>query len=139
MDFMGIPLFGVMRTKLGYLSERQSVLAKNVANADTPGYRAQDIKEPNFKEIARGMQPGQSLPMHLTNKMHMTGGAKSLSIFEAEKRPTTYELNPNGNNVVIEEEMMRVAENQSEYQKTLSVYRKTVDLFKIALGKQGGA
>lgn len=140
MDFMGIPLFNVMKAKLNYISERQGVLAQNIANADTPDYQAKDIREPDFKTLARTMQSGsaQKLPLTTTDAKHIMGSGKSGATFEAAKRPSTYERNPNGNNVVIEEEMMRVAENQAEYQKVLSLYAKTVSMFKTAIGKSGG-
>ena len=140
MDFSGIPLFGVMKAKLGYISGRQAVLAQNVANADTPGYKARDIAQPDFKSIAKNMQrqTAQKLPMRITDAQHVAGKAGASAVFAAQKRPTTYELNPNGNNVVIEEEMMRVSENQAEYQKVTSLYRKSIDLFKIALGRPNG-
>ncbi|MCE2926405.1 MAG: flagellar basal body rod protein FlgB [Rickettsiales bacterium] len=133
-----MPLFSLMRGKLNHLSERQSVLAQNVANADTPGYQAKDLSEPNFKEIAARMTQSASMPMAVTNRKHMQGEQVGVTSSGTIKRPSTYERNPNGNNVVIEEEMMRVAENQAEYQKVLSLYRKTVDMFRTALGRQGG-
>ena len=141
MNFTGIPLFSAMKAKLGYISERQSLLAQNVANADTPNYRARDIKQPDFKMLAMRQQSGasQKLPMHLTNEKHITGTKNPGAQFTVENRPLTYELNPNGNNVVLEEEMMRIAQNQAEYQKVLSVYKKTVDMFKTAIGRPGGA
>lgn len=139
MDFMGIPLFNVMKAKMNYISERQSVLAQNIANADTPDYQAKDIAEPDFKAIAMRASGGsaQKLPMAVTDSKHLAGSGKSGSGLAASKRPSTFELNPNGNNVVIEEEMMRISENQAEYQKVLSLYRKTIDMFKTAIGKQG--
>jgi len=140
MDFMGIPLFSVMKAKLGYHSDRQSILAQNVANADVPDYKAKDIAAPDFRAIAAQLQTGSSnrLPLSTTNQMHVTSGSKSGLSFMPTKRASTYELNPNGNNVVIEEEMMRIAENQAEYQKVLSLYRKTIDMFKTAIGKPTG-
>jgi flagellar basal-body rod protein FlgB len=139
MDFGGIPLFSVMKSKLGYISARQSVLAQNVANADTPDYKAKDVKEPDFKHIAQSLSRGtaQKLPIQITNEKHMAGSSSSSMMLQAEKRLSTYERNPNGNNVVIEEEMMRVADNQAEYQKVLSLYRKTVEMFRTVIGRTG--
>jgi flagellar basal-body rod protein FlgB len=139
MDFNGIPLFSVMKSKLGYSSARQSVLAQNVANADTPGYSAKDVKAPDFKNLAQSMQSGtsQNLAMQVTSAGHITGKSSGAMTMKTENRASTYEHNPNGNNVVIEEEMMRISENQAEYQKVLSLYRKTVDMFKIAIGRPG--
>lgn len=138
MDLGNIPLFGVMRSKLSYLSERQSVLAQNIANSDTPGYQARDIAEPDFKKLvkASGLNGQRSLQMAITNSKHIAKNTPAPA-FRAAKRPTTYELNPNENNVVIEEEVSKMAMNQAEYQKALNLYSKGVSMFKIALGKQG--
>lgn len=136
MNFYSIPLFSAMKTKLGYLSERQAVLAQNIANADTPEYQARDVKNPDFKQSLS--RSSSQLAMVTTNKKHMTGGAVGASSSQVIKRDSTYERNPNGNNVVIEEEMAKVAENQAEYQKVINVYRKSVDMFKTAIGKTGG-
>jgi flagellar basal-body rod protein FlgB len=132
MDFSTIPLFSVMKAKLGYLSERQSVLAQNVANADTPGYKAMDIPLPDFSKMAGGASQG--LKMTVTNPGHIMHGPGQASAFKPEKRPSTYELSLNGNNVVIEEEMSKVGANQAEYQKVLNLYGKAVTMFKTAIG-----
>ena len=125
-----------MKSKLGYLSERQSILAQNIANADTPDYQAKDIKSPNFKKML-SHSTGQ-LGLVATNGKHFAGKAVSSSSSQIINRDSTYERNPTGNNVVIEEEMSKVAENQAEYQKILNLYRKSVDMFKTAIGKTNG-
>ncbi len=139
MNYNDVSLFTLMRGKLGYLSARQSTIAQNIANVDTPGYRAQDVAEPDFKKmaIAASASPAQKLPMRTTNEKHMSVGG-SMSAFEAVERKHTYELNPDGNNVTVEEELMKAAENQAEYTKVLNLYRKTVDMFKTAIGRPGG-
>ncbi len=50
MEFGKLPLFALMSRRLAFLGKRQLVLAQNIANADTPGYRAQEVKEPKFRE-----------------------------------------------------------------------------------------
>lgn len=137
MDFGSIPLFDVLKSKLAYMSQRQSVLAQNIANADTPGYQAQDVQAPDFKKMMAGAGDGQ-LPMKTTNEKHFPGRNISGGSFSVINRESTYERNPNGNNVSIEEEMSKVAENQAEYQKVLNIYRKSVDMFKTAIGKTSG-
>lgn len=136
MDFGSIPLFSVMKSKLAYMSERQSVLAQNIANADTPGYQAMDIKTPNFKKMVA--IAGSQMQLKTTNEKHFSGLGGSSHNSNVIKRDSTYERNPNGNNVTIEEEMAKVAENQAEYQKVLNIYRKSVDMFKTAIGKNNG-
>lgn len=135
MNFNNIPLFGAMKSQLGYLSERQSVLAQNIANADTPEYQAKDVQKPDFNKTLRATQ---SIHLATTNEKHFAGSAASASSTQVIKRDSTFERNPNGNNVVIEEEMAKVAQNQSEYQKVINIYRKSVDMFRTAIGKTGG-
>ena len=48
MQFADLPLVGMLKQRMSWHQERQSVLAQNVANADTPNYRARDLKEPTF-------------------------------------------------------------------------------------------
>ena len=137
MDFVNIPLFNMMQQKMKYHSGRQAELALNVSNVDTPNYRARDIKAPDFAAMMAGNRSAGA--MVRTNSMHMQPGmGKNGALNASMERANTYEVNPIGNNVVIEEEVMRVAENQSEYQKVLGIYRKSLDMFKIALGKGGG-
>jgi flagellar basal-body rod protein FlgB len=136
MNFTDIPLFNVMKSKLGYLSERQSVLAQNVANADTPDYQAKDVQAPNFKKVFANST--QQLQLKSTNGKHFAGSNMSSSSSHIINRDSTYERSPTGNNVVIEEEMSKIAENQAEYQKVLNLYRKSVDMFKTAIGKTNG-
>ncbi len=127
-----------MGTKLGYMSERSSTLAQNIANADTPGYLAKDIKEPNFKKMLgnSGFGGQRTLPLAVTNSKHIAKNTPAAT-FRSDKRPNTYELNPNGNNVVLEEEVSKMAMNQADYQKVLNLYSKGVSMFKTALGKNG--
>ena len=138
MDFTNIPLFNAMQQKMKYHSARQAELALNVSNVDTPNYRARDIKAPDFAAMMASNRSAGA--MVRTNPMHMPPGmGKNGALNKSIERANTYEINPIGNNVVIEEEMMKVAENQSEYQKVLGIYKKSLEMFKIALGKGGGA
>jgi flagellar basal-body rod protein FlgB len=134
MDFSSIPLFSVMKEKLGYLSERQAVLAQNIANADTPGYKAMDVVEPDFARLVKGQSVGQSLKMTITSPGHIGHGVGAIGEFATEKRKGTDELNPNGNNVSIEEEMAKAGLNQAEYQKVVGMYGKWITMFKVAIG-----
>jgi flagellar basal-body rod protein FlgB len=136
MDYADISLFSTMKAKMNYMSQRQGVLAENIANADTPNYLAQDVKEPDFAQMVAG---AGKLRMAITNAKHIAAGSESGGRFEVQKRDSTYELNPDGNNVSIEEEMSKIAENQAEYNKVTNLYRKTVDMFKTAIGRPSGS
>ena len=130
----GIPLLDAIQGRIKYHSARAEPLAQNVANADTPGYKARDIAEPDFKDM---LAKSQKSGMKLTNSKHMSGSVSNMA-FDMMKRKTTYELNPNGNNVVLEEELINVSKNQSEYQRALSLYSKMNQMINSALGRNGG-
>ena len=49
MDLSQIPLFAMLRGRLGYLSQRQQVIAQNVANSDTPGFLPKDLTPFSFQ------------------------------------------------------------------------------------------
>jgi flagellar basal-body rod protein FlgB len=136
MPSSDIPLLSMMKSKLSYMSERQGVLAQNIANADTPQYKAKDVAKPDFNSMASA---AQNLQLRTTNSKHVTGASAGAGTYEVTKRATTNELKPNGNNVSIEEEMANVSDNQAEYQKVLNMYKKTMDMFKIAIGKSSGS
>jgi len=139
MDYASLPLFQVMKAKLNYLSDRQSVLAQNIANADTPGYQARDLRKPDFQKMIAGLStgPGQ-VQMMRTSSGHITPQGSAMTSAQEIKASKTDELNPNGNNIAVEEEMAKIAENQGEYQKVISIYAKTVDMFRTAIGRPGG-
>jgi flagellar basal-body rod protein FlgB len=139
MDFAAIPLMNVMKAKLNFLSERQGALAQNVASADIPNYQAKDVAEPDFKKMAfSGGDGGQQLQVTTTNAKHIPALPMAAGGSNIINRASTFERNPSGNNVSIEEEMAKIADNQAEYQKVLNLYSKTIKMFNTAIGKPTG-
>lgn len=126
----------VIGAKMSYMGERQAVLAQNVANADTPDYRAKDMKPFKFHNMVSPLD--NTLKMARTDGQHMSGLKNQVGMFQQFRQDLTYETNPNENTVVIEEEMSKVAMTQMEYQKSLSLYRKNMELFRSALGRNSG-
>ena len=57
-----IPLFGMLKSRLGYLSDRQKLIAQNVANADTPGYQPRDLKAYSFQASLMNQSAGAGAP-----------------------------------------------------------------------------
>ena len=143
MDFAAIPLFNIMKSKLEVLSERQSVLAQNIANADTPGYKAKDIQEPDFKKMLGSSNGGsaqnlpQTLAMAITNPNHIAA-TQAAGNYQVIKTKITGEQTPDGNNVVVEDEVAKMATNQAEYQKVLNLYSKAMSMFRTAIGNSSG-
>ena len=131
MDFSKIKLFSMMQTKMSYLSERQDVLAENIANVDTPGYQPKDLKELEFKDMVR--VEAHRLQMRATDPSHQQPKEHAQE-FRNEKQRHTYEISPMKNRVVVEEQMMKVAETKLQYDMTTNLYKKVANMFKTAIG-----
>ncbi len=139
MDLSNIPLFQVLSKHMSWLNQRQGVLAQNVANADLPGYRAQDIEKPDFKKIlAAGgsdVGTGGKLTLATTAAGHM-GGVASSGTFK--QYTVGGDSNITGNNVSLEEQVLKVSQNASDYSLTETFYRSQLGLIKMALGSSNG-
>ncbi len=127
----------IVDEKLKYLSQRHQVLASNLANVDTPGYRAKDVQAPDFRKLLAASVG--ALPVARTHSAHLAGTPIAATDYRTVTRATTDELNPNGNNVSAEEEMQKIAVNASDYQLTLGIEQGMDRLFNIALGQQTGS
>jgi flagellar basal-body rod protein FlgB len=120
----------MLRTRMQWHQERQRVLAENVANADTPGYRARDLAPPDFGRMVNTV----ALTLERTNAGHIAGIGSSGSRFADESEPH-YEVRPRGNSVSHEDEMLKLAGNQMDYDAAASLYTHTLALIKTAVGK----
>jgi flagellar basal-body rod protein FlgB len=132
MEFGKLTLMRMMALKMSHLAERQDILSHNIANVDTPGHQARDLKPLDFKRMA-SMQTNK-LKMRITSEQHSSGFPKIPDTFRDEKTKRTFETTPMQNNVVLEEQMAKVAETQLEFQMMTNLYRKTNGLFKTAIG-----
>jgi len=131
MPVSDIPLFSMLRTRMQWHQERQKVLAENVANADTPNFRTRDLKPLDFGNQVRAA--GQ-VRVASTNPAHITGSAGNSAF--ATGGNSKYDVKPAGNAVNLEDEMMKVASNQMDYQAAISLYSRSMGLFRTALGKR---
>jgi flagellar basal-body rod protein FlgB len=129
MAIPDLPILSMLRTRMQWHQERQRVLAENVANADTPHYRARDLAPPNFASTLQRV----SLTMVQTDPGHMgpIGGSSQF----ADDTNLHYETRPRGNAVSHEEEMLKLAGNQADFDAVTSIYTHSLSLIKMAVGK----
>jgi flagellar basal-body rod protein FlgB len=127
-----LPLFSMLKTRMRWLETRQRLLAENVANVETPGYRGRDLKPQDF---TRQLQAATSVQMVSTNPGHLAGATQGDPTFAAD-RSQPFEVTPRGNSVSLEEEMMRIAQNQTDHQTATALYSRSLGLIKSALGKK---
>lgn len=131
MAISDIPGLSALRTSMQWHQQRQRVLAENVANADTPNYQPQDLVRPTAEALAAGAKPG--LTMVRTNAAHISF-ANGDAGFAGRKDGV--ETRPSGNAVSLDEEMLKVAQNQMDYQAATSLYSRSLGLLKTAIGKR---
>jgi flagellar basal-body rod protein FlgB len=129
MPITDIPILSMLRERMEWHQERQRVLAENVANADTPNYRAKDLAPPDFSHEVQLA----TLSLDRTNPLHIT--AQSGGSAFATDSSGRYEVRPRGNTVTHEDEMMKAASNQMDYDAVTSLYTRSLALIKIAIGK----
>lgn len=123
-------VFEAMQTKLRYLTNRQSVISQNIANANTPNYKAKDLESVDFNAAPRRQS---RMGLVATDPGHIRSVSKPIS-FEVVKQKDAYETAPNGNNVVLEQQTVKMSENNLEYQTTLNLMRKMNRLVRTAIG-----
>jgi flagellar basal-body rod protein FlgB len=131
--FDDIPLMSMLKTRMGYLTQRQKVISQNVANADTPGYTPQDLKSFDKVLTSQGSAAGALLrtnPMHL-EPPRLQGGT-SAPVYSPDS-----ETRMDGNSVVLEEEMMKMAEARSNYDTAVTLYQQAENMIRTAVKKPG--
>jgi flagellar basal-body rod protein FlgB len=135
MAITDIPILSMLRMRLEWSQARQKVLAENVANSDTPKYRARDLAPLKFEAPTEASPATAStVALSRTEDGHIAGFGSGASPFRTQTK-TDYEMGPTGNAVNLEEQMMKVAANNMDYQAATAVYTRSLRLIKTALGK----
>ncbi len=130
-----IPILSMLRTRLQWSQERQRVLSENVANSDTPHYRARDLVAPKFENSTHPTAGTvATVSLARTESGHIGALGSAGSTFRTES--AHYDVGPTGNAVNLEDEMMKIAANQMDYQAATALYTRSLNLLKTALGKR---
>lgn len=131
MTVASLPLLSMLKTRMHWHQTRQKLLAENVSNADTPGFQPKDLRQPAFKPT--GAVAGSAVSIERTDAAHLAATAGRAG--EDLRAAPAFEVTPSGNGVHLEDEMLKVAQNQSDYQLAASLYQKSMSMLKIAVGK----
>ena len=126
--FAQIDTMRMARDLGAHAAQRQRVIATNVANADTSGYRARDL--PRFEDSLRH----GALELRATRPGHLTAGSSGTRsrAVEVEGEPS-----PNGNTVSLEDGMVRSADAKREFDLSLAVVQSGMTLMRTAIGRRG--
>jgi len=131
MDLMRIPLFEALAKRMTWLGERQTVLAENVSNADTPGYVARDLRPPDFRSLM-AQQAQHKVTLVTTQPGHIAVQGKAGGLGQPE---TDADRSLNGNAVSLEEQMMKVSQTANDFALTTTLYRANLGIIKSVLGR----
>lgn len=111
-----------------HASERHSLIARNIAHADTPNYRTQDLAP--FIDSYRAPEADD---LRATRASHDAATPQGLKL--RSHTVTDTPVAPNGNSVSLEHEMVRMAENRHQHELALSVYRSSLNILRTSLGR----
>jgi flagellar basal-body rod protein FlgB len=125
MDLSKSPLLAGLANRLQFLAARTSVISENIANADTPGFVARDLSAPSFEARVTGALR-TSDPRHIGASAHAGGAA-------APHLAPDGEASLSGNQVSIETQMMKLSATRMDYGLASSIYRKSVELMRLAV------
>jgi flagellar basal-body rod protein FlgB len=133
MELTDLPMYGLLRRRMDWLNQRQTVLSQNIANADTPKYKSHDLKKFDFKDVIReSKQSSSRFAMSAPNAAHISAKAASGPFSEnAGNRP--YETAPDGNQIVLEEQMVKMNENHINHSMMTELYRKQLRMFRTIM------
>lgn len=135
MGVVDLPLLNQIKGRLSWLDERQRVIAQNVANSDTPGYAARDLAAPkDFAAALRGQ--GGPLQMARTSAGHIAPSAGPVARYQSNETPDS-ETTLDGNSVVVEEQMLKMAESRMAYDAAIGFYQKSLQMIRMAARPPG--
>ncbi len=125
--FQNLDIFRTAMALARHAGTQQAVSAQNIANADTPGYRASDVM--GFGEMMQ-QRSGPDQP-RATRSSHLMGQIDD-AVPTTERRKSA---DPNGNSVSIETEMMLAVDAKRAHDKSLAIYRSNLNILRTSLGR----
>jgi flagellar basal-body rod protein FlgB len=126
---LDLSILRVAQAMAAHANQRQSLIAENVANANTPGYKARDLA--SFSKTFN--QSDHSFTLRTTRAGHIR--ASDVSANTSNVIFPVQEQSPNGNNVSLETEMTKSVELRQQYEMALGIYQKSIDILRASLGR----
>jgi flagellar basal-body rod protein FlgB len=127
--FDGIELFKISAAMQSHAGRRQALTAQNMANVDTPGFRAQRL--PSFADIAE--KPDQHPSLRATRPGHLHGAGADISLVRPSDERN--DPSPDGNTVTVEREMLESVGAKREHDRALAVYKSALKILHTTLSR----
>ena len=133
MAYSDLPIIESLTRSMHYSTRRNRVLAQNIANVDTPDYKARDLQTIKFPEKLRRAQHGN---LSRTHPRHFASSAFQTPT-PIQKLASTSEQTISGNTVNLEENLVKINQNAAEHDRAISLYRKYFRFVNTATGRGG--
>ncbi|MBU2960708.1 FlgB family protein [Citreicella sp. C3M06] len=124
--FQNLDVFRTAMALAQHSGKQQAISSQNIANADTPGYRA--LEMPDFDKTVRDEMSSQ----RATRDSHING-SRDGDMPEAQERRDI--IDPNGNTVSVETEMVTAVDAARAHNRALSIYRSNLNILRASLGR----
>ncbi|PIR00859.1 MAG: flagellar basal body rod protein FlgB [Nitrospinae bacterium CG11_big_fil_rev_8_21_14_0_20_45_15] len=124
----------MMKKSLDFNSQRHMLISSNLSNAETPDFKAQDL---DFGAQLRSvLNMDGKVSMSSTNSKHMGPSNEGIKNLEADVFEEVDAAKSNGNNVNVDKEMAKLAENQIQYNATIALMMKRASTVRAAITEQ---
>ncbi len=131
------PLLSSITQSMKQLAERQRVIAQNIANSETPGFKAQEVEAPDFSSLLTNQGvPHVARPQVQVSSGMVALGVPPTSVNRVIADRDVSETKPDGNNVTLEDQLLKMGEVQTDFTTMTNLYRKQMALIQAAIGHQ---
>jgi len=138
MDINAIPLFSMLKSRLGYINAREQLISQNVANADTPGYTPQDLQPFDVSKAMEGNGPQTGvINPQVTEPGHMQPPNLQSQIQWKVVDTQDSDASLSGNKVTLEDEMSKMTDARMNYEEAIGFYQKAMSLIQMAAKPPG--
>lgn len=128
--FDDLEILGLSQSMARHAALRQNIIAQNVANADTPGYRARDVEA--FTDLYDRTAGSEGTAMRATRAGHFSSAQDASPEVSTAVSDAT---SPNGNSVSLEDEMVKSVETKRQYDLSLTIYKSALGILRSSIGK----
>ncbi|AML51003.1 FlgB family protein [Falsihalocynthiibacter sp. S25ZX9] len=125
--FDKLDIMRMSQAMASHASTRQATIAQNVANADTPGYKARDVVA--FSDAYEGTN---EKPLRASREGHLTEADRGFTPTIVTDT-TRGALSPNGNSVSLETELMRASETRHQFDTAISIYKSSLNILRTSI------
>lgn len=135
------PLLDSLTQSMKAMSEHQRVIAENIANGETPGYKARTVTPQDFSQLLANYGTTSGTPhvarphVDLSSSMVAMGARPPRGGSNVVLDEDTTETKPDGNNVTLEDQLLTLGQVQTDYTAATNIYKKQMGLLRLALGE----